>query len=79
MNKKKLTETDIRTKFITPAITQAGWDIQAQIREEVAITNGKILVRGKKHKRNNAKYADYILYHKPNIVWDTSSASYVAA
>jgi hypothetical protein len=67
MGKKQLSETDIRTKFITPALVQAGWDVQTQIREEVCITNGKILVRGKKHKRGNARYADYILYHKPNI------------
>jgi len=67
MDKKSLSETDIRTKFITPAVTQAGWDVQTQIREEVAITNGKILVRGKKHKRGQAKFADYILYYKPNI------------
>ncbi len=67
IDKKNLSETDIRTKFITPAITLAGWDIQTQLREEVAITNGKILVRGKKHKRGKPKFADYILYHKPNI------------
>jgi type I site-specific restriction endonuclease len=35
MNKKNLSETDIRTKFITPAIKDAGWDIKKQIREEV--------------------------------------------
>jgi type I restriction enzyme R subunit len=67
MDKKKLSETDIRTKYITPAIVEAGWDVQTQIREEVPITHGKILVRGKKHKRGQAKFADYILYHKPNI------------
>ena len=67
MDKKKLTETDIRTKFITPALEQAGWDRQIQIMEEVQITHGKILVRGKKHKRAGARKADYILYHKPNI------------
>ena len=67
MNKKDLSETDIRTKFITPAIVQAGWDIHTQVREEVTITNGKILVRGKKHKRGAPRFADYILYHKPNI------------
>lgn len=67
MDKKKLTETDIRTKYITPAITQAGWDVQTQIREEVPITKGKILVRGKKHKRGQPKFADYILYFKPEI------------
>ncbi len=38
-----------------------------QIREEVALTDGKVLVRGKKHKRGPRKFADYILYHKPNI------------
>lgn len=67
MDKKTLTETDIRTKFITPALVQAGWNLQTQIMEEVQITDGKILVRGKKHKRSPAKKADYILYHKPNI------------
>jgi type I restriction enzyme R subunit len=66
-DKKYLSETDIRTKFITPALVKAGWDVQTQIREEVAITKGRILVKGKKHKRAPAKFADYILYHKPNI------------
>jgi type I restriction enzyme R subunit len=67
MNKKELSEADIRTKFITPAITQAGWDLQSQIREEVPLTNGKILVRGQSHRRGDRKFADYILYYKPNI------------
>ena len=67
MEKKKLTETDVRTKFITPALLDAGWDLHTQIREEVALTSGRILVRGQKHKRGPAKYADYILYYKPNI------------
>ena len=67
LDKKKLTETDIRTKFITPALTSAGWDTHTQIREEVALTNGKIFVRGQRHKRGETKYADYILYYKPNI------------
>ena len=67
MDKKSLSETDIRTKFITPALKQAGWDIHTQILEEVAITNGKVLVKGKQYKRAPAKFADYILYYKPNI------------
>jgi len=67
MEKKKLTETDVRTKFITPALLDAGWDLHTQIREEVALTSGRILVKGQKHKRGPAKYADYILYYKPNI------------
>lgn len=45
---KGLSERDICTKYITPAITNAGWDIHTQIREEVTLTNGRIIVRGKK-------------------------------
>lgn len=46
MDKKALSERDICTKFITPALVQAGWDIQTQIREEVTFTAGRIIVRG---------------------------------
>jgi len=47
MNKKELSERDICTKFITPAVKQAGWDEMSQIREEVYFTKGRIIVRGK--------------------------------
>ncbi|OYV36856.1 MAG: restriction endonuclease [Rhodospirillales bacterium 20-64-7] len=67
MDKKGLSERDICTKFITPALRQAGWDEQLQIREEVSFTKGRIIVRGKLVSRGNAKRADYILYYKPNI------------
>ncbi|MFV1977178.1 MAG: type I restriction endonuclease, partial [Candidatus Scalindua sp.] len=67
MNKKELSERDICTKFITPAIQNAGWDIQRQIREEVTFTDGRIYVRGHLTTRGKRKRADYILYHKPNI------------
>jgi type I restriction enzyme R subunit len=67
MNKKALTETDIRTKFITPNIAAAGWDVDTQVREEVSFTDGRIYVRGKMHTRGTQKRADYILYYKPNI------------
>lgn len=63
MNKIGLSEQDIRSKYITPAITSAGWDIQSQIREEVRLTDGKIMVRGKMHSRGKSKFADYILYY----------------
>ena len=46
MNKKDLSERDICTKFITPAITGAGWDINVQVREQVYITKGRVIVRG---------------------------------
>jgi len=44
--KSDLSERDICIKFITPAITKAGWDIQKQIREEVTFTDGRIYDRG---------------------------------
>ena len=67
MNKKDLSERDICTKFITPAVKRAGWDVMSQIREEVSFTKGRIIVRGKLVTRGKAKRADYILYYKPNI------------
>ena len=67
MNKKSLSERDICTKFITPAIEKAGWDKLTQLLEEVSFTNGKIYVRGKLTARGARKRADYILYYKPNI------------
>jgi type I restriction enzyme, R subunit len=67
MNKKDLSERDICTKFITPAIAEAGWDVRSQVREERSFTNGRIIVRGKMVSRGERKFADYILYYKPNI------------
>lgn len=70
MNKKELTEADIRTKFITPALVgvdRAKWDLMTQLREEVYFTKGRVIVRGKVVARGQAKKADYILFHKPNI------------
>ena len=67
MSKKELSERDVCTKFITPAIHRAGWDIQTQVREEVSFTKGRIIVRGKLHSRGENKRADYILYYKSNI------------
>lgn len=67
LNKKSLSERDICTKFITPALERAGWDKQLQILEEVSFTDGKIYVRGKFTARGKRKRADYILYYKANI------------
>lgn len=67
MNKKDLSERDICTKFITPAIIKSGWDKDSQIREEVSFTAGKVIVRGKVVSRDKGKRADYILYYKNNI------------
>ena len=67
MDKKTLSERDICTKYITPAIEKAGWDKLTQFLEEVSFTDGKIYVRGKLTARGTQKRADYILYYKPNI------------
>ena len=67
MDKRSLSERDICTKFITPALRNAGWDEMSQIREEVSFTKGRIIVRGKLVARGKGKRADYILYFKPNI------------
>jgi len=70
MNKKALTEADIRTKFITPAIIGPNgdkWDRMTQIAEERYFTKGRVIVRGKTVKRGEAKKADYLLYYKPNL------------
>ena len=66
MSKKDLSEREICTRYIYPALTQAGWTAQ-QIREEVTFTKGQIMVRGKLHTRGETKRADYILYYKKNL------------
>jgi len=65
--KKNLSERDICSKFITPAIICAGWDQHHHIREEVYVTNGRVLVKGNSVSRAKPRRADYILYYKPNL------------
>ena len=67
MDRKSLSERDICTKFITPALRKAGWDEMTQVREEVSFTRGRITVRGKLASRGKGKRADYVLYYKPNV------------
>ena len=66
-SKKDLSERDICTKYILPALKKSGWNIETQIREEVSFTDGRIYVRGDKSTRGKRKRADFILYYKPNI------------
>jgi type I restriction enzyme R subunit len=67
MDKKKLTERDICTKFINPALEKAGWDMLKQVREEVSFTAGRIIVRGRLHTRGKRRRADYVLSYKKNL------------
>ena len=74
VEKRDLSERDICTKLITPAILQAGWT-QEQFREEVKLTPGRVVVRGKVAQRvkdpeaqGGPKRSDYVLYAKPNAL-----------
>ena len=66
-SKKDLSERDICTKYIQPALEKAGWNPLTQIREEVSFTDGRIYVKGNLTSRGKRKRADYVLYYKPNI------------
>lgn len=61
MNKKQLSETEIRSRYITPAIKNAGWDIDLMREEFYYFTQGRIVVRGKKSFRKDRKFVDYLL------------------
>ena len=67
MNKKDLSESDIKAKFISPAIIGAGWDEQTQLGREIFFTDGRIYVKGRMTARGKRKFADYILFYKPNV------------
>ena len=68
-DKKALSETDICDLFITPALRDAGWDPLSQIRREVTLTPGPIVVRGNMSTRNKKKkkFADYVLSREPGV------------
>jgi type I restriction enzyme R subunit len=68
IDKSKLTEADIISKFILPAIKKSGWDDMVQIREEVKLRDGKVVVRGQITAQQTVKSADIVLYHKPNLL-----------
>jgi len=74
MDKHALSERDICTQFITPAVVAAGWDLATQVREEVGLTDGRVQVRGNLASRvtnpdapGGPKRADYVLYARPNL------------
>jgi type I restriction enzyme R subunit len=73
VDKYQLSERDICTKFITPAIQQSGWQ-QHQFREEVKLTDGRVMVRGRLAARirnpeakGGPKRADFVLYARPTL------------
>jgi type I restriction enzyme R subunit len=66
-SKKDLNEQEIRSRFISPAVVRAGWDAESQIRENIYITRGRVVVRGQAASRVPGKFADYILFARPNL------------
>lgn len=68
MSKKQLSERDIITKFINPALEQAGWNIMTQTREEWFFTDGRIFARGSSYTRGEPKRADIALFYKSNLI-----------
>ncbi|MCA9047418.1 MAG: type I restriction enzyme HsdR N-terminal domain-containing protein [Planctomycetaceae bacterium] len=67
MDKRELSEREICSRFITPALQQSGWNLQTQIREERTLTDGRIHVRGSRTRRGPQKRADYVLEYRVNI------------
>jgi len=69
LNKKELSEIDICDLYITPAIIKAGWDQYTQVRREVTLTPGPIIVRGEMSARNKKKkkFADYVLHKELGV------------
>ena len=69
MDKKKLSEADICAKFITPALSQAGWDEAEQVYREYTLRPGRVVVRGQKASRDKKSVlrADYVLFYKTSI------------
>ena len=69
MNKKTLSESDICDKYIRPAMEAAGWDGMSQIYREYPLRAGRVVVRGRRAKRDASTVlrADYALFFKPNI------------
>lgn len=67
--KQQLSEIDICDLFITPAIKGAGWDQLTQIRREVTLTPGPVIVRGNLSSRNKKKkkFADYVLLREAGV------------
>lgn len=61
------TEQETRSRLITPALVASGWNLQSQVREDFALTAGRVVARGNMHTRERSKRADYVLYLKPDI------------
>lgn len=63
-DQKQLTEQEIRTNYITPALHDAEWKGPTRLREEY-YTAGKFLIQKRgKAERDQPQFADYLLSYK---------------
>lgn len=79
MDNKNLSEQDITSKLILPALLKAGWDLNSQVREQYTFTAGRIIIQGKTVKRGERKRADILLFYKnhyPIAVIEVKDKSY---
>ena len=67
VDKKQMTEEEIKLNYVTPAIIRS-WPKSA-IRMEFSITLGRIIIDGKKSRRSKKGLADYILFHNDSGEW----------
>ncbi len=69
MEKKEFSETDICTKYFTPVLKPAGWGVHSQIREDVALIAGRIIVKDQieLHAKGNALMTSYSIYPIPSL------------
>ena len=68
-NKKELSEEDIKNRYITPALNNAGWsndEFRMELRIARQFTDGKISLAGHRAHREKPKFADYVLYTETN-------------
>ena len=83
MNKKDLSEEDIKLRFITPSILDKGWSVENITMEtKVKLTDGKINIRGNFVTRGKAKFADYVLYYNratPIAIVEAKDANHTVA
>ena len=66
LNKKEMTEEDIKLNYITPALLTSGWKDKITMETKVKFTDGKINLRGNIVSREAPKKADYVLYINAN-------------
>ena len=72
-----VTEDDTRARYIDPALREAGWDNHTQVQRNLAITDGRIMVKGKMTARGKKKFADYALSIIPNSIIAIIEAKHV--